>query len=66
MIWDKLFHFFCKYDDFIRKYDILIKQGDDRMRLVMFDLDGTLLSNMHGISEGNRIAFRKLYNQGYK
>lgn len=36
------------------------------MKLVMFDLDGTLLSNMHGISEGNRIAFRKLYNQGYK
>lgn len=36
------------------------------MKLVMFDLDGTLLSNMHGISEGNRIAFRKLYNEGYR
>jgi len=35
------------------------------MKLVMFDLDGTLLSNMHGISEGNRQAFRKLYKQGY-
>lgn len=36
------------------------------MKLVMFDLDGTLLSNMHGISEGNRIAFRKLYQKGYR
>lgn len=36
------------------------------MKLVMFDLDGTLLSNMYDISEGNRKAFRKLYRQGYR
>lgn len=36
------------------------------MKLVMFDLDGTLLSNMHDISENNRIAFRKLYQKGYR
>ena len=35
------------------------------MKLVMFDLDGTLLSYIHGISKGNREAFRKLYDLGY-
>lgn len=36
------------------------------MKLVMFDLDGTLLSNMHEISDGNRKAFRELYKKGYR
>lgn len=36
------------------------------MKLVMFDLDGTLLGNMHDIPEGNRQAFRKLYDNGYR
>ena len=35
------------------------------MKLVMFDLDGTLLSYIHGISKGNREAFRKLHGLGY-
>ena len=36
------------------------------MKLVMFDLDGTLLSYIHGISEGNRKAFKKLHQKGYR
>lgn len=36
------------------------------MKLVMFDLDGTLLSDMHNISQGNREAFRKLHQKGYR
>ena len=32
------------------------------MKLVMFDLDGTLLSNMHGISEGNGLIITQDVN----
>lgn len=46
------------------KYDRIISEVV-AMKLVMFDLDGTLLSYIHGISEGNREAFRKLHHLGY-
>ena len=36
------------------------------MKLVMFDLDGTLLTSPYDISEENRQAFRQLYLKGYR
>lgn len=45
-------------------YDMILKEGDYMIKLVVSDMDGTLINHQSGISDRNLKAIQKLKNQG--